>query len=517
MAAADREMDALLFLLCLPLPQGDAPAETAPPDEVRGLVTHEPGAFEGYTLFSPLSSKETYLVDMDGEVVHCWQTDLNPGNVAYLLEDGSLLRCGRVPGNQVMRGGGQGGRIQRFSWEGELLWDYELSNAEQLQHHDIEPLPGGNILVLVWEARTPEAARAAGRDPAVLGPDGLWPDAVLELEPRGENGARVVWEWHSWDHLVQDLDPEASSFGSPAEHPGRIDINGDHRVARPLSAAERAHERERREQMRALGYLGDDDRDASDDERDRRRRGDADWLHTNSVDYLPEHDLILLSVRKLSEVWIIDHSTTTLEAAGDTGGRRGRGGELLYRWGNPRVHGAGDDGDRRLFGQHDARFVPGGGPGLHVLVFNNGEERPDGRYSTVDEIRVPFDPETGFSSGEDGAFGPREPVWSYAAPDRESFYSSFISGADRLPNGNTLVCSGVQGRVFEVTPAGEIVWDYLNPFGMDPPARPPEVQRADEQARRGHAGPGRGPNANLARGLFRAERIPYDHPAFEKL
>ena len=74
-------------------------------------------------------------------------------------------------------------------------------------------------------------------------------------------------------------------------------------------------------------------------------------------------DQIALSVPTLGEVWILDHGTTRAEAASDRGGRRGRGGEILYRWGNPSVYGRGDASERRLVYQHDARWVPRGHPG----------------------------------------------------------------------------------------------------------------------------------------------------------
>ena len=62
-------------------------------------------------------------------------------------------------------------------------------------------------------------------------------------------------------------------------------------------------------------------------------------------------------------------------------------------------------------------------------------------------------------------FGPAAPVWTYQAPNPTDFYSSEISGAHRLPNGNTLICAGVNGKFFEVTSAGETVWEYVNPVG----------------------------------------------------
>ena len=184
--------------------------------------------------------------------------------------------------------------------------------------------------------------------------------------------------------------------------------------------------------------------------------GGADLNHTNAIDYNAQFDQILLSIRCFSEIWVIDHSTTTAEAGGHSGGNSGMGGDLLYRWGNPAAYDAGDAGDQQLFVQHDAQWIPSGYPGAgNILVFNNGGGRPDGDYSSVDEIVPPVD-----SSGYYEGYGPTAPLWSYTAATPTDFYAAAISGAQRLPDGNTLICDGPNGYFFEVTSAGDLVWDY---------------------------------------------------------
>ena len=136
-----------------------------------------------------------------------------------------------------------------------------------------------------------------------------------------------------------------------------------------------------------------------------------------------------------------------------------------------------------------------------MLVFNNGVggAGPGSRpWSSVDELALPYAPGRGFARAEAAAFGPAGLAWSYAAPERESFFAPFVSGAQRLPNGNTLIASGVEGRLFEVSPAGELLWDYRNPFGAE----------ADPGGGRGPVAPG---------GLFRATRLPADHPGIAAL
>jgi len=536
------------------LPVQEAPVQEQPaaPALKRGLITRAEGAFEGYTLYAPLQSTTTYLVDMDGRVVHRWESTLTPGNSVYLLEDGRLLRCGRES-NDLMGGGGQGGRIQEFSWEGELLWDHAVNSPQLFAHHDIEPLPNGNVLVIAWEYLTHEQAVALGRDPAVVGDAGFWPDVVLELEPVRPSGANIVWQWRSVEHLVQDFDPALANFGDVPAAPQRIDVNADHRRDVPKTAEERERDAQLLEQMKALGYV--DTTLTGNAAGDAPREG-GDWLHTNSIDHHAELDLVLLSVRSLNELWVIDHSTTTEQARGGAGGRFGRGGDLLWRHGNPKNYGHGRPSDQTLFGQHDAQWIEGeplpgtsGVRDLRVLVFDNGAGRPEGAYATVEELVLPFDPELGFVRAEGAPFEPLAPAWSYGELAAQRFQSDFISGAQRLPGGTTLICAGTTGRLFEVDRAGNVLWDYVNPHlgdsrsgpgpgsgrgpggrdprgarpgggGPPPGAEPPGVPpRGGEPARPG--GPGArprgergGPGGMHAGGLFRGTRYAKDHPAF---
>ena len=197
-----------------------------PPQKV-GLIQNNEGAFYGYTLFSPLGSTTTYLIDNDGRCVHSWESDYRPGQSVYLLENGHILRTGSVGprGNQVFRAGGSGGRVQEFDWDGAIVWDFGYSSDKYLLHHDIEKLPNGNILMIAWERKTADEAIAAGRDPELLTDGELWTDYVIEVKPTGRSGGEIVWEWHVWDHLIQDHDSSRANYGVVAEHPELIDVN----------------------------------------------------------------------------------------------------------------------------------------------------------------------------------------------------------------------------------------------------------------------------------------------------
>lgn len=443
--------------------------------QTRGVVRGNGGASQGYILFSPLLSTTTYLIDRKGRVVHTWESEFAPGASVYLLDNGHLLRCGRQPDVPIFHGGGEGGRIQEFTWDGTLVWDWILASKERLQHHDIEPLPNGNVLLISWERKSSEQTVRAGRNPNLVSSAGLWPDCILEVQPHRPNEGRIVWEWHLWDHMIQDYDPNRENYGDVSEHPELIDINGDRQLDRSSD--------EQLRRLKALGYVG-----SATDAKDLR----ADFAHTNSIAYNPRLDQIALSVLTFNEIWIIDHSTTTKEAAGHTGGRAGRGGDLLYRWGNPKTCHRGAIENQQLFAQHDARWIPDGYPGAgNILVFNNGSDRLAGGYSSVIEIRPPLDANWQYSIRARKRFRPDEPVWEYTAPNKRSFFSDFISGAQRLANGNTFICSGPQGRFFEVTAKGDIVWEYYNPYSGDAP----------------------NPAGDPPYSVFRTEHIPPDHPA----
>ena len=480
-------------------------APQSPNDEV-GHLTSSDKAFTGYTLFAPCIDTTTYLIDMDGHLVHCWESGYEPAQSAYLLENGHLLRTAAStgPGNKVFHGGGAGGRVEEFSWDGQLVWTFEYASEAHLLHHDIEPLPNGNVLMIAWERKSAEEAVAAGRDPALQGDDDLWCDCVIEVEPTPPEGGRVVWKWHAWDHLVQNRDPDKPNYAEPSERPERIDVNWADWVESLTD--------EQREQLEAVGYL-------ATAQRPQHRHRNPDWTHTNSVAYNPALDQIVLSVLGFNEIWIIDHSTSTEEAGGRTGGRSGKGGDLLYRWGNPRAYGRGGPEHQQSFAQHDARWIAGTSKGSgNILIFNNGRGRSDGDYSSVDEIAPPLDEEGRYACKSHAPFGPDRPVWTYRAETKEEFYSDHISGAQRLPDGNTLICSGVQGQFFEVTPEGEKVWEYVSPIFSrhrpGPPGGPGGPRGLVGRHQPPPRPPGRPGGGGPMRDVFRAYRYGPDYPGF---
>jgi hypothetical protein len=400
--------------------------------QTTGLFLNAPGASDGFTLFSPNTTGDTYLIDKNANIVNTWTSNYAPGLLGYLLPDGSLLRAGSPTGqggNGFIEAAGAGGLLERRDWDGNLTWQFSYSTPTHLQHHDIEPMPNGNVLIIAWTLKTEAEATAAGRDPNLPGPGYLYPDSIVEIQPDLVNGGgTVVWEWHVWDHLVQEFDATKNNYYGPTgveDHPELIDLN----------------------------FVSVFDDGAGEPE---------DWTHANGIDYNAELDQIVLSVREFSEFWIIDHSTTTAEAAGHTGGNSGKGGDLLYRWGNPQTYDRGDASDRVLFYQHDAKWIEEGHPGAgNITVLNNGFGRPGQDFTTVEEITAPVDG-SNYTLEPGQAYGPEETAWTYTAPLAD--FTAIISGATRLANGNTQITYGVKGTFVEVTPEGEEVWRYVNPY-----------------------------------------------------
>ena len=435
-----------------------------------GVVFCDDGASEGYTLFSPIPSNTTYLIDHEGRLVHTWASpgEHRPALSAYLLPDGDLLRTANIAASAVgnFSGGGTGGKLERISWDGELEWSWEYSSENFITHHDVEPMPNGNILMIAWEERTEAEALQAGRNPEIAsdspgGQNNIWPDHIIEVEPVGNDSANIVWKWHAWDHLIQDYDPSKDNYGVVADHPERININ----------------------------YAGGSGNAA----------GRADWMHCNGIDYNPVLDQIAISCRSMHEIYIIDHSTTTEEAAGSTGGNSGKGGDLLYRWGNPQVYHQGLSSNQQLFGQHDVNWIPEGHPYAGSLsLFNNGNGRYPS-YSSVEILSLQTNEAGNYTLQSNGTYGPNAPNWSWNLG--EAMYSGSISGVDMLSNGNMVVTHGTKGTLFEVDSNGEVVWTYINPVGPDGSYNQSEPVPAGQRA---------GTTANA---VFKAHHVSSTHPA----
>ena len=432
-------------------------------------------AFPGYTLFGV--GNRTWLLDLDGRVVHAWPVGTNP----HLLDNGHIVDASKDDPS-----GFQG--FKEVDWDGKTVWEYTEKRGNYSPHHDWvrlfnKKLDAPTTMYIANKSITHEQAIAAGADH-----DGEM-DAVVEVDMQG----KVVWEWWFFDHVVQDVDPAKPHFVGTgkkiADYPGRINLN---MPGKPLK---------------------------------------RDWLHCNSVDYNAKSGHIVINSVQ-GELYVIDHDGTFVAGDPQAGIAKAAGaaGEFLYRFGDPARYGQGEaprvlenwdsatSGHKQMGGTHDASWIPQGLPGAgNLMVFNNGQylyQRTPG--SSVLEIN-PFLDAAGNDTGEyvnppvvgyrresydkDTHNQPRlvsrQIVWSYRSTNSHGFFSHIGSSGQRLPNGNTFICSDTEGHFFEVTAKSELAWEYINPVTRDGPVKV------------------LGDVLPMTNSAFRAYRYAADHPAFK--
>jgi hypothetical protein len=406
-------------------------------------------AFNGYTLFGAAGT--SYLIDMDGSVVNTWKLGTNP----RFLDNGNLLDAATDDPS------GFAG-FRELDWNGNAIWSYAETRPDHHPHHDFtrilnKKLNSPTTLYIANRDITSDRCIAAGCDPRSGPYDGAQMDAIVEVDMQG----KIVWEWWFLDHVVQTVDPTKANYAgagkSIADRPGRLNINLPGRPVR------------------------------------------RDWLHCNSLDYNQELDQIVVNSVQ-GEFYVIDHGSTFLP--GDPDGSvelaASLAGDFLYRFGDPARYGQGDPpsilqdwtasttGNKQIGGSHDIQWIRPGLPGAgHFMVFNNGQylfERTPQSYifeidgyldaSKRDTSKYVNPPDAGYYRwvSEDAQNTHKQPkqmsnqiVWTYTSRNNTSFFSHIGSSAQRLPNGNTLVGASTDGHAFEVTSAGELVWEYVNP------------------------------------------------------
>jgi len=343
------------------------------------------------------SGETTYLVDKKGNKLFTWTFDEQLGNDFELLSNGNAIGIFKTD-NPSFTFGGYGGIVKIIEPNGTINWEFTYSSNTYISHHDVELLPNGNVLILVWEQISTNASQQNGANTNHV----LYPEKIIEVNP---NTDEIVWEWRSWNHIIQEFDDTKLNYGIVADNPQRINVNYD-------------------------------------------IPPNGDLMHINGFDYDEDKDIIYLSVNHYSEIWVIDHSTTSEEATGTTGGAYGKGGDLLYRFGNPTAYNN-TFGERSFYNNHFPNLIENGEPGNgNVLIYMNGNNI---FQSSVFEFEMP----TLFNLTPNANNEPTL-VWSYTNPD---LFNGKVSGANRLSNGNTLICEGDYGY-WEVTPNGEIAWKY---------------------------------------------------------
>jgi len=393
-----------------------APGLAAPSVYPTGTTVYDPArAWNGYTVLSPLGTRAAVVIDMNGNVVKQWDGYNNSaGGPARVLPGGGVIAANgaRPPHQESLE-------LIQQDFEGNVVW--RLARNEQVetrdgetisslrQHHDWqrEDFPAGYYSPATEPATTGSNTLVLTHTNHVqpdLADVMLEDDRLIEFSWEGE----IVWEWIASEH-IDELGFDADARAVIRSAPGFSDA-----------------------------------------------RGSFDWLHINSATYVgPNHwfdegdsrfapNNVIISSRQASVLAIV-----------------GRDGSIVWRLGPDFSQSDELRAIRQIVGQHHAHFIPKGLPGAgNVLLFDNGGSSgygfanpiaPNGvgAFARATSRVLEIDPVT------------LELVWSYASPGQ--FFSTNISSAQRLPNGNTLITEGAGGRLFEVTTDGTIVWEYMNP------------------------------------------------------
>ncbi len=429
-----------------------------------------------YTLFG--TRGKTYLIDFEGHVIHTWNIGTNP----RFTEAGTMLDAvGGNPSNQ--------NQWKELDWNGNTVWQYTESRTNYHGHHDFakifNPKLGDSTFIYIANKDlTAQQCLDAGCDPS-HNYTGAQMDAIVEVNRQGN----VIWEWCFFDHVVQDIDPAKPTYGIIANTPGKIDLNI------------------------------------------RGNPVKSDWMHCNSLDYNQDLDLIVVNSVH-GEFYVIDHGSTFIpnDPVNSIALAAGPAGDFLYRFGDPAKYDQGDPpsvldnwekataGNKQLGGSHDIQWIRPGLQGAgNFLVFCNGQNLFElSAQSYIIEIN-PYLNSSGVNTGHfvnppDAGYNivnspdtnlmkekknvSKQIVWRFSSKNNTSFYSTIGSGAQRLPNGNTLVCSMNDGHFFEVAPADtSIVWEYINPMTRNGI----KTIKTD--------------NYPTYNGVFRAYRYATDHPA----
>jgi hypothetical protein len=360
-----------------------------------------------YTFYSPQNSAAGYLVDTTGTTYKTWtfSSTKKTGYSSYLIPGDTVVRTVAYTSN-VLGGGGITGEVQKVDWNGNVTWDFVYSSSTYCMHHDICPMPNGNVLIISYDVKTATDATAAGCSKSMI----IWSEKIIEVKQTGATTGTIVWEWHVWDHLCQSVNSAKNNYvTSVVQHPELMNIN--------YSTTK-------------------------------------DWMHMNGIDYNAELDQIVLSSHMLNEIYVIDHSTTTAQAATHTGGRSGKGGDFLYRWGNPAAYGA--TGTTNFNVVHDAHWVPKDCPRAgYLAAFNN--KGGTGSKSCIDIIKPPYDTISSESIIYNITPGSAVTPSSYDYRYTTSFAAQDQGNSQQLPNGNMLICNPA-GSIFEINPSGTSIW-----------------------------------------------------------
>lgn len=364
-----------------------------------------------YTLYAPKNGTIAYLIDLNNTVYKTWTFPSTKKSAysAYLLPGDTLLRTYSYLAPGGMTGGGVTGGVQKVTWDGTVAWDYQHNGPTFTLHHDIHPMPNGNVLMIAYELKTAAEASQAGASTNVA----IKSERIIEVKPTGPTTGTIVWEWRLWDHLCQNFNPAKDNYvTSIANNPQLLNIN--YTVGFDLS----------------------------------------DRWHMNGIDYNAELDQIVVSMHFMNSAFIIDHSTTTAQAAGHTGGNSGKGGDFIYRWGNPASYNTAGPTVFNVI--HDAHWIPANNPKYPNFLCAYNNLGAPGNKTAVTIWRPPYNG-TNYLLTPGQAYGPP----TYAFQYNTSFNAQNEGNSHQLPNGNMLINNSF-ASVFEIDSLNTVVWSKLN-------------------------------------------------------
>lgn len=401
-----------------------------------GVTIYNPEkAYNSYVLFDGRDGK-THLIDMNGNEIRVWEYS---GFPSEMIEP--VVNQGKRGHVFVQKEGPMFAAkiLAELDWNGKLVWEWgeKAPGGSANQNHDQARLPNGNTLIL---SRRIQEIPEVSDQPMV-------DQCIYEVSPSGE----IVWQWFSSEHFGE--------FGFSSE--------GKEMLRRGFAIS-----------TGSSGFLTINN---------MAPLGQNKWFRAGDQRFHPDN--IMIDSREGNFIAIIEKES----------------GKIVWRIGpeyadsneSPYLRAFNHTTPRpvdQLSGLHDAHMIPDGLPGAgNILVFDNQSPAgfpPAYLYLWLGSRVVEIDPKR------------KEIVWQYNAEDSNqalwTFYSSFISSARRLPNGNTLICEGMNGRLFQVTPQGEIVWEYVSPhFG-------------EWQLRRSVHGGELNVRAVTTNWVYRAQPVPYD-------
>jgi len=396
-------------------------ALAAPSVYPTGVTRYDPAkAYNSFVVFTG-QDKRTHLIDLNGNEVHQWAKEGFPPVLLDPAVTGGqrghiLLQLSSQQATPNSMNGPSTQSLGELDWDGQVVWQWSGAEPQQAygSTEEIKPYGAGagvrqhNDWRRLPNGNTVVLVSFAHHVPGFKA-DTVVDDAIYEVSPQGD----LVWQWVASQHLEEIGFSEASLKlirNTLARNDKAIPFDYLH--------------------LNNLSVLGPNQ-----------------WFDAGDKRFNPDN--LLIGSRNANFIAIIDKKS----------------GQIVWRIG-PDYASPTQAGGKlprpidQIIGQHDGHLIPKGLPGAgNLLVFDNQGEagypsvgpgmQPRSRILEIDPIK-------------------KEIVWQYTGADSGapswSFYSSFISSARRLPNGNTLIDEGTSGRLFQVTPKGEIVWEYVSPY-----------------------------------------------------